>query len=314
MKKFYYFSKNKLKFVEIRNFQKKFIFLTLFFSFLFSFAIFGSYWIIEELINPNRQVKSLLAENRELKSKLKDFENSFSQFEEQLTQLSEINNELRLATNLEPITKEDREIGIGGKIFKEITPSTSEDVSSLINVLNSYVDRIKVKLSLEKDNYDEIEKTLEYNSKLYDALPAIKPTTGRYGDKFGIRFHPILKIRRMHYGQDIITNRGTPVYSPGMGKIEFVGRKGGHGNTIIIDHGFGYKTLYSHLSKFKVKKGQRVKRGELIALTGSSGKLATGPHLHYEVTHNGIALDPRNFIYEDVNIFEINPDAKPLEE
>ncbi|MBN1300266.1 MAG: M23 family metallopeptidase [Melioribacteraceae bacterium] len=119
-----------------------------------------------------------------------------------------------------------------------------------------------------------------------------------------MRYHPILKIRRMHYGIDILANRGTEVYAPGAGVVEFVGRKGGHGNTVIINHGFGYKTLYAHLSKFKVKKGQSVKRGDLIALSGSSGSLATGPHLHYEVTHNGIALDPRNFIFDDVKIFE----------
>ena len=92
--------------------------------------------------------------------------------------------------------------------------------------------------------------------------------------------------------------------------IEFTGRKGGFGKTIIVNHGFGYKTLYAHLNKYKVKKGQKIKRGDLIGLTGSSGSLSTGPHLHYEVRHNGIALNPRNFIFDDVKIFELAQNLK----
>jgi murein DD-endopeptidase MepM/ murein hydrolase activator NlpD len=120
-----------------------------------------------------------------------------------------------------------------------------------------------------------------------------------------MRRHPILKIKRMHNGTDFLSYYNTPVYAPGGGVVEFVGRKGGFGRTIIINHGFGYKTTYAHLNKYKVKKNQKVKRGDLIGLTGSSGSLSTGPHLHYEVRHNGIALNPRNFIFDDVKIFEL---------
>ncbi|MCK5087398.1 MAG: M23 family metallopeptidase [Melioribacteraceae bacterium] len=114
----------------------------------------------------------------------------------------------------------------------------------------------------------------------------------------------------MHNGVDVLSKTGTEVFAPGNGRVTFLGRKGGFGKTIEIDHGFGYKTLYGHLSRYKVKKGQRVKRGDLIALTGGSGSLSTGPHLHYEVRHNGIALNPKNFIFDDVKIFEINSDQK----
>ena len=305
MKNFYYFSKNRLKFVEVRNFYRKFVFLILFFSFLFSFLIFGSYFVIKEFINPDAEVKTLLTENNELKSQLRNFGNKFKEFNSKINELAEINDDLRLKVNLDPLTEEDRKIGTGGNILEEFTLTSSDDVNDLIASLNTEVDRINTKFSFEMNNYSEIEKTFEYNQKLFDALPAIKPTEiGRFGDKFGMRMHPILKIRRMHYGQDIVVDRGTKVYAPGAGKIEFAGRKGGHGNTIIIDHGFGYKTLYSHLSKFNTKKGKSVKRGDLIAFSGSSGKLATGPHLHYEIKHNGIALDPRNFMYDDVKIFE----------
>ncbi|GBD91038.1 murein DD-endopeptidase MepM [bacterium BMS3Abin04] len=128
---------------------------------------------------------------------------------------------------------------------------------------------------------------------------------GRFGDRFGMRMHPILHIRRMHNGLDIIANIGTKVYAPGAGKVSFVGRKNGYGKVVEIDHGFGYVTLYAHLSKQFVKRGQRVKRGDLIALSGNSGRLTTGPHLHYEVRHDGIPLNPRNFMYDDIKLFDI---------
>jgi murein DD-endopeptidase MepM/ murein hydrolase activator NlpD len=119
-----------------------------------------------------------------------------------------------------------------------------------------------------------------------------------------MRYHPILKRRRMHHGLDFLSNTGEEVFSPGSGIVTYVGRKGGYGKIIRINHGFGYETLYAHLSKYKVKKGQRVKRGELIALSGNSGSLSTGPHLHYEVRHKGVSLNPRNFIFDDIRLFD----------
>ena len=140
---------------------------------------------------------------------------------------------------------------------------------------------------------------------MYKSIPAILPSNGPIGDRFGMRLHPILKIRRMHPGIDIVVNTGTDVFASGDGKVVKVGRRGGYGLTIEIDHGFGYTSLYAHLSEVKVKKGQTVKRGDLVALSGKSGSLATGPHLHYEVRHNGVLLNPRNFIFSDVRAFDL---------
>ena len=108
----------------------------------------------------------------------------------------------------------------------------------------------------------------------------------------------------MHHGLDFLSNIGDSVHAPGDGVVTFVGNRGGYGKVVRINHGFGYETLYAHLSKFKVKKGQKINRGDLIALSGSSGSLSTGPHLHYEVRHKGISLNPRNFIFEDVRLFD----------
>ncbi len=108
---------------------------------------------------------------------------------------------------------------------------------------------------------------------------------------------------KMHEGLDILTNVGSPVFAPGNGKIVYVGPRGGYGLTVEVEHGFGYKTVFAHLSKALVKEGQTVKRGDRIALTGNSG-LSTGPHLHYEVHLNGIPQDPINYFFEDFNYFE----------
>ena len=305
MKKYYYFSKSNLKFVEIPNYYSKLTLIVLLVAFITSITIFGVYLAINKTINPNSAVRILRSENEELKEKLTAVLSEFDDVSNILDSISVVNNDLRLVANLEPIQDNQRNIGIGGSIFDNVDPTNTDEMQALISSLQNSIDKAQLKIEFEKKNYYEIETTLLENQKLYDAIPAIKPSEGNYGDRFGIRYHPILKIRRMHNGVDMLSNIGSPVYAPGGGKVEYVGSKGGFGKTIIINHGFGYKTLYGHLSKYQVKKGQKLKRGDLIALTGSSGRLSTGPHLHYEVRHNGIALNPRNFIFDDVNIFDL---------
>jgi murein DD-endopeptidase MepM/ murein hydrolase activator NlpD len=305
MKQFYYFSKNKLKFVEIKNFYRKYLFLSLFFGFISSFILFGSYLIVKEVINPDSKLSSLRLKNRQLVEEVEKLTKKYQEFENKLDELSLQSNDLRLSVNLDPLTEEDREIGIGGSIFSDVFFSSETEVEEALLNLDDYVNNLEVKLNLEKSSYSEISEKMKINEKLFASIPAIIPSEGIRGDRFGMRSHPILGIRRMHYGLDIVANIGTPVYAPGGGKVSFVGRRGGYGITVEIDHGFGYTTLYSHLSKAEVKQGQYVERGELIAKTGNSGKLSTGPHLHYEVKHNGVALNPENFIYDDVQLFEI---------
>lgn len=305
MKKYYYFSNTKLKFIEVEGYRKKFFSLVLLVSTLVTISLFSLYFTLDISINPNSQIRQLTSENEILKNKLIEVQKNLIVFSEKFDNLSETNNELRIVNNLEPLSIEDRNVGLGGSVFKRSDISNNSELNDLISSLDGFVESIEAKIKIEDKNYQQIHKKIENNSKLFDAIPALKPTIGSYGDRFGMRLHPILKITRMHNGLDFIADYNTPVYAPGSGVVEFAETKGGLGKTIVINHGFGYKTLYGHLNKFKVKEGQKVKRGDLIALTGSSGSLSTGPHLHYEVKHNGIALNPRNFIFDDVNIFEI---------
>ena len=127
---------------------------------------------------------------------------------------------------------------------------------------------------------------------------------------YGWRIHPIYKTMKMHTGMDFSAKKGTPIYATGDGEIlEAVKRANGYGNHVIIDHGYGYKTLYGHMRKYIVKKGQKVKRGEIIGYVGSTGT-STGPHLHYEVHKNGKKINPVNFFYNDLTADEY---AKILE-
>jgi len=304
MKKFYYFSKSKLKFVEIRSFYKKFVFLVFFFSVLVSFFVFGTFLVFNEFINPDSEVKTLKANNAILRNKFDELLDNYKKLDQRIAEISSQSHNLRLKANLEPLDVEQL-TGSGGKEFEPIKISSLGGYEDYINNLDSYVNNISLKVKLEKNNYEEISNSFRENEKLFEVLPAIRPCEGRIADDFGMRMHPILRIMRMHNGVDIITDVGTKVYAPGAGIVSFVGVRGGYGKTLEIEHGFGYKTVYAHLESIKVKNGQHLQRGDLIALSGNSGKLSTGPHLHYEVRNNGIALDPRNFIYDDVSIFEV---------
>jgi len=305
MKKFYYFSKSKLKFVEIGSFYKKFVFLVVFFAILVAFFLFGSFLVFNEFINPDSEIKTLKKNNAILRDKFDLLLDQYKKLDERITSISSKNQDLRLKANLDPISNDELHFGTGGNIFEPIKIKSIGNLNNYLENIDSYINKISLKVKLEKNNYDEIEKTLKENQKMYDAIPAIKPSAGTMENDFGMRMHPILKVMRMHNGIDIITDVGTKVFAPGAGTVDFVGWRSGYGLTLEIDHGFGYRTLYGHLKEIDVKEGKHIIRGDWLALTGNSGELSSGPHLHYEVRHNGIALDPRNFIYDDVSIFDI---------
>jgi len=199
----------------------------MFFSIISSFLVFSGYFIVNEILNPDLEVKALQKKNRNLQAQLNELITKYHNFDTQLEGLIAQSNDLRLRVNLEPLADEDRKFGIGGSVFEEYIPSNSIEFDNLLRGLNSYVDEINTKLQLEKNNYSEIETTLELNEKLFESIPAIIPTTGRVSDSYGMRMHPILKIRRMHPGLDIVANIGTPVYAPGGGVVTFSGRRGG---------------------------------------------------------------------------------------
>jgi murein DD-endopeptidase MepM/ murein hydrolase activator NlpD len=201
-------------------------------------------------------------------------------------------------------------IGVGGGYFDNTLDFLSVDSNLKLQQALNYMDEVTRKINFEKKQYFDISLKLKENEKLFEALPAIKPCEGTLAmNGFGMRIHPILNVKRMHDGIDIITDRGTPVYATGNGIAESVGYQGGLGLTIEIDHGFGYRSIYAHLSKTKIKEGQKISRGDLIGNSGSSG-LSSGPHLHYEIHHNGVKQNPVEFFFDDLNFFEYSKNKK----
>ncbi len=301
MKKFYYFSEKTLNFLEIKHFKEKLIVFFIGSVVVFSLILLGTFYLISNLQSNQDKLQSLENENQLLKQKLVSISKNYSKLENELNDISKVSNDLRLATNLEPISNDEKLLGIGGsRSIVNLFSGTSPDIEDALKI----VDNVTRKFDFEKSQFDEISAKLKENENLYESIPAILPAEGHYSsESFGMRLHPILKIYMMHEGIDIIANVGTPVKATGKGKVVFVGMKSGFGLAVEIDHGFGYRTVYGHLSSAKVKEGQMVKRGNIIAKTGNTG-LSTGPHLHYEVLHNGQNLNPADFFFDEYNYFE----------
>ncbi|MCC6550617.1 MAG: M23 family metallopeptidase [Ignavibacteriaceae bacterium] len=302
MPKIYYFSENKLKIVELKKNKLKNAFIAVFSLFLTgSLLIIGlSYFGV---LNTEKSVSSIKNENALLVSKLKEVTSKYQVLNTELDSLISVNNELRIAANLPPLEKDDRTLGKGGSIsgglFDFLSGNNKKEIQASLN----FIDEVEKKFDFERNNFVDIANTLKGNQELYRSIPAIKPSDGTLAlHGFGMRMHPILNIKRMHEGIDIITPVGTPVYAAADGEIVFVGRNSGYGLMVEIDHGFGYRTIYAHLSSSQIKEGSKIKRGTLIAKTGNSG-LSTGPHLHYEIIHKGIKLNPEEFMFESSELF-----------
>ncbi len=211
-------------------------------------------------------------------------------------------NLYRLLFEAEPIPDEVREAGFGGGDFYADLKNLNE--SEIIEKLYKKSDILSKQLVVQSKSFDELIDLAKKKEEFLAHVPAIQPIKNkdlkRIASGFGRRFHPILKIWRPHNGIDFTASVGTPVYATGDGVVTYAGRGNGFGIHIKIDHGFGYVTVYAHLSKLKVKKGQKVKRGEIIGLSGNTG-LSAGPHLHYEVHYKGKPVNPIYYFYRDLN-------------
>ncbi|MBK8945325.1 MAG: peptidoglycan DD-metalloendopeptidase family protein [Ignavibacteriae bacterium] len=300
-KKFYYYSPENQKLVQVEKiyFKTVLIFLIV----IISTAILTFFVSSKILLNNSIDISyfKIHADNNVLENEMEILEKKFEELNKKIISLNNEKNTLRLAVNL-PVN-ENEKFGIGGSEFESFFP-VSINKKNKIKSIYDFVKNVETGIKLEKENFSEIKTKLNENQELFNHIPAISPVNSQIGDRFGVRFHPILKQKRMHNGLDFLSNIGEKVFAPGDGKITFIGEVNGYGKVLKIHHGFGYETVYGHLSSFKVKKGQKISRGELIALTGDSGSLSTGPHLHYEVRHNGISLNPRNFIFEKTNLFD----------
>ena len=207
------------------------------------------------------------------------------------------NNIYRVYFELNPVSNDKRAAGFGGvNRYKSLE---GFDNSEMIIGVSKNMDVLAKQLYMQSKSLDEIVKLAENKEELLAAMPAIQPVRKenltRMASGFGWRSDPFTKARKMHKGMDFTAPRGTPVYASGDGKVVRAdNRSSGYGKHIRIDHGFGYVSLYAHLSKYNTRKGKHVKRGDLIGFVGNTGR-SQAPHLHYEVRKNTRAINPINF-------------------
>lgn len=212
-------------------------------------------------------------------------------------------NIYRAIFEAEPIPDEIRKAGFGGADrYKELENLTNSD---LILQSTQKLDRIAKQMYIQSKSFDDVIKLVKNKEQLMKAIPSIQPIDNkdlkRLASGFGWRTHPIYKISKFHTGLDFTASTGTPIYAASDAIVEIADAEArGYGNHVVLDHGYGYKTLYGHMSRFTVKPGQKINRGDIIGYVGNTGT-SSGPHLHYEVIKNGDKINPINFFASDLS-------------
>lgn len=252
---------------------------------------------------PSPREKQLQREKEAMASQLEVLNRQVDQMQIVMTDLQQRDDNLyRVLFAAEPIPLSIRQ-GTQRKIsyYEQIAQMTNHQLSADLALK---VDVLEKEIYTQAKSYDEVLEMAKTQEIRMENIPAIQPVLNkdlkRVASGYGMRIDPVYHIRKFHQGMDFTAPTGTEVYATGNAKVSFVGWKQGYGNTVILDHGFGYQTLYAHLFKPLVRKGQKVRRSDIIALVGNTGK-STGPHLHYEVRLNGKPVDPRNYYFYDLS-------------
>ncbi len=260
--------------------------------------VFSSFFLSAQFFNErvdSRELDRLRSENKQLQDQFEQMRWNLTEVESRYDDLVQKETAIRTLFNLPEINPEERQLGVGGPevALDKMTEPQQEAV-----VTEQQVDRLLNLSEFELEKYGEVEDALVGLKTRLDHTPSIWPAKGWTSRGFGMKYDPFTGMKQMHRGIDIANRVGTPIMASADGRVTMVGKNGGMGKTVVIDHGYGFVTRYAHLSEYKVKRGQRVKRGDLIALMGSTG-YSTGPHLHYEVLRNGKSLNPADFILND---------------
>jgi murein DD-endopeptidase MepM/ murein hydrolase activator NlpD len=258
--------------------------------------------LINDVLGIERdRMTSLMKENQVLQQQMTALTSQITQLQSNVDSIDRQGSVLRLMVDLPTIDQETKKAGTGGAVIQPILPTVSDQTTEVLQSVSTSLARLKSEMAVQEQSYRQIVRKAEYNKGYFAALPALKPMDGYYSKSgYGLRMHPVLGIFRTHEGLDIVNDVGTTIYAAGDGTVEVAGQSGGgYGTMIVINHGYGYQSLYAHLSKVLVREGQRIKRGDLIGKSGKTG-LVSGPHLHYEVRHDGVCLNPVNFFFDNL--------------
>lgn len=248
--------------------------------------------------------KQLELQNKAMREDYKDIEDTLASVLRQMKELENRDNSVyRAIFEATPIPDSARAKELEDK--QEIAKVQKIKDHQLAASINATLDNLKSRIAAQRKSYEEVEQLVKNKEQLLARTPAIQPVSNkdlnRIASGFGYRIDPVYKTTKMHEGLDFAAPQGTPIYATADGTINTAGSTGnGYGNHVIINHGYGYETLYGHMVRVKVKSGETVKRGQVIGWVGSTGK-STGPHLHYEVHKNGTKIDPIYFFYNDLS-------------
>lgn len=271
-------------------------------STLLATALMGSYYYFFD--SPKELL--LKQENQELKLYYDILEDEVTKMNQMLGDLQQRDDNLyRVIFESEPLSDNIRRAGIGGSDrYREIKEKGLKQ-EELVLELSQKVDGLKRQLYVQSVSYDEVTEMALRKEEYWASIPAIQPikndNLNLLASGYGMRVHPIFKVKKMHNGVDFAAPKGTPIYSTGDGVVLNVKTVfGGYGKYVEIDHGFGFVTRYAHMNEFKVKKGQKVKRGDLIGTVGNTGS-STAPHVHYEVIKDGKFINPVNYFFKGIS-------------
>jgi murein DD-endopeptidase MepM/ murein hydrolase activator NlpD len=308
MKRFrlYYFSSKSLSFIEARWFKTKVTTISMILGMVLLAGGFVTNQMLDDVLGLGLERNQvLMAENVILRDQLRSVAGRLQGLQNKLSTLADRGNELRLMVDLPKIDDDTRAAGFGGT-DERVDLGVPSGVNRMLNDLRVSMTKAEKEVQLQQTSYAEAVAKYDRNRAMYSCMPAIKPMAGYYSmNGFGMRFHPVFHEIRPHEGLDIANDIGTPVHVTGDGVVEATGRnEAGLGLMVVVNHGYGYVTVYGHLSKLVVRAGERVKRGATIALSGKSG-IATGPHLHYEVRLNGVLQNPVDYFFDDVDYKKI---------
>ncbi len=306
----YYYDPKSLEYKQIETSTP--VRISNFILFLLSSAIFGTVMLFVLLNTAWLNTPTEIIQAREINN----YELQFDILNRRLAQIESVldnvedrdNNLYRVYFEASPIPEAQRRVGFGGiNRYKELEGFSNSDL--IINTTKR-IDVLTKQIVVQSQSLAEIEELAKDKEALLEAIPTIQPVRNedliRMASGYGYRTDPFTKKRRMHYGMDFSAKKGTPIYASGKGVIKRAdNRSSGYGRHIRIDHGFGYVSLYAHLSKYNVKRGQKVNRGDIIGYVGNTGR-SVGPHLHYEIFKDGKKINPMNFYYGQLTADEFD--------
>ena len=299
----YYYNTHSLRYEKLETpFRVKLLRVFAFVATAIVTSAIISYFAFQFIGSPGEKI--LRAQNERLKTNYENLSDEVKSLEQQMAELEKRDNTVyRSIFEAKPIPDSIRAKAMEKE--KEIAKVARMEDYEVVESIHKTLITLANRITAQKNSYVELAGLMKNKEKILAATPAIQPVSNkelnRIASGFGYRIDPVYKTVKMHAGLDFAAPQGTPIYATANGRVKIAGNSsGGYGVHVVIDHGYGYETLYGHMVRVKSRAGQHVTRGEIIGYVGTTGK-STGPHCHYEVRKNGNKIDPIYFFYNDLS-------------